>query len=59
MLIAVALDGGIGEPSPTASNNPATLPLVPAGPPPSSLAPLSGKRPGIEMLQPVGDPARE
>ena len=54
-LIAVALDGGIGEPAPSASHNPATLPLVPAGPPPSSLAPLSGTRPGIEMLQPVGD----
>jgi hypothetical protein len=58
VLIAVALDGGIGKPSPAASNNPATLPLVPpAGPPPSSLAPLSGKSPGIEMLQPVGDGA--
>jgi hypothetical protein len=58
VLIAVALDGGIGKPSPAGSNNPATLPLVPpAGPPPSSLAPLSGKSPGIEMLQPVGDGA--
>jgi hypothetical protein len=54
VLIAVALDGGIGEPSPGTSNNPATLPL---GPPPSSLPPLSGKTPGIEMLQPVGDGA--
>jgi hypothetical protein len=54
VLIAVALDGGIGEPSPATSNNPATLPL---GPPPSSLPPLSGKSPGIEMLQPVGDGA--
>ena len=27
VLIAVALDGGIGEPSPAVSNNPATLPL--------------------------------
>jgi hypothetical protein len=56
VLIAVALDGGIGEPSPAASGNPATLQLAPpAVPPPSSLAPLSGKNPGIEMLQPVGD----
>jgi hypothetical protein len=51
-LIVVALDGGIGKPSPSASHNPATLPL---GPPPSSFAPLSGKSPGIEMIQPFGD----
>ncbi len=55
-LIAVTLDGGIGEPSPASSRNPATVPFVPpAGPPPSSFGPLSGTRPGIEMLQPVGD----
>jgi len=55
-LIAVALDGGIGEPSPAASQNPAILPFVPpAGPPPSSFPPLSGTRPGIEVIQPAGD----
>ena len=59
-LIAVALEGGIGKPSPSASQNPAILPLIPpAGPPPSSFAPLSGKHPGIEMLQrpATGSPA--
>jgi Protein kinase domain len=55
-LIAVALDGGAGEPSPAASPNPGSLGLLPPnGPPPSSLAPLSGNRPGIELLQPMGD----
>ena len=55
-LIAVALEGGIGQPSSSASHNPATLPLFPpTGPPPSSFAPLSGKRPGIELIQPIGD----
>jgi hypothetical protein len=47
VLIAVALDGGFGGPAPS-------LP-PPTGPPPSSFAPLSGARPGVEMLQPVGD----
>jgi hypothetical protein len=55
-LIAVALEGGIGRPSPSSSQNPAILPLgPPAGPPPSTFAPLSGKRPGIEVIQPIGD----
>jgi protein kinase-like protein len=55
-LIAVALEGGIGEPSPAASNNPGALPFFPpTGPPPSSFAPLSGKHPGIEVIQPFGD----
>jgi Protein kinase domain len=55
-LIVVALDGGIGKPSPSASQNPAILPLLqPTGPPPSSFPPLSGNRPGIEMIQPIGD----
>ncbi len=49
-LIAVALEGGFGGPAP----GPAAL-GPPTGPPPSSLAPLSGNRPGIEMLQPAGD----
>jgi hypothetical protein len=51
-LIAVALEEGIGNPSPSASQNPA---IVPPGLPPSSFAPLSGKRPGIEVIQPLGD----
>jgi len=55
-LIAVALEGGPGKPSPSASPNPGAL-LVPppTGPPPSSLPPLSGTHPGIELLQPIGD----
>jgi hypothetical protein len=57
-LITVALDGGLGKPSPAASNNPGQLPFFqPSGPPPSSFAPLSGNHPGIEMIQPVGDGA--
>ena len=56
-LIAVALEGGTGKPAPSASHNPAILPPFPAGPPPSSFAPLSGSRPGIEVLQPAGDGA--
>jgi Protein kinase domain len=55
-LIAVVLDGGTGEPSPAASPNPGSLGLLPPnGPPPSSFPPLSGSRPGIELLQPMGD----
>jgi hypothetical protein len=55
-LITVALDGGLGKPSSAASNNPGAPPFFqPTGPPPSSFAPLSGKRPGIEMIQPIGD----
>jgi hypothetical protein len=55
-LIVVALKGGIGRPAPAVSPNPAILPLgPPAGPPPSSFAPLSGNHPGIEVIQPVGD----
>jgi hypothetical protein len=55
-VIAVALDGGSGGPSPSSSPNPAALGFPPPnGPPPSSFAPLSGSRPGIEMLQPTGD----
>jgi hypothetical protein len=55
-LIAVALEEGAGNPSPAASQNPAILPFgPPTGPPPSSFAPLSGKRPGIEVIQPIGD----
>jgi hypothetical protein len=55
-LIAVALEGGIGKPAPSSSQNPAILPFAPpAGPPPSSFAPLSGTRPGIEVIQPAGD----
>jgi Protein kinase domain len=53
-LIAVALEGGFGGPAPSPTPGPAAL-GPPTGPPPSSLAPLSGKHPGIEMLQPVGD----
>jgi hypothetical protein len=55
-LIAVALGEGIGNPSPAASQNPVIVPPgPPTGPPPSSFAPLSGKRPGIEVIQPFGD----
>jgi protein kinase-like protein len=55
-LIAVALEGGMGKPTPAASNNPGVPPFFPpTGPPPSSFAPLSGRHPGIEMIQPVGD----
>jgi len=55
-VIAVALDGGSDGPSTASSPNPGALALPPpAGPPPSSFAPLSGSRPGIEMLQPEGD----
>ena len=55
-LIAVALEEGIGNPSPSASQNPAIVPPgLPTGPPPSSFAPLSGTRPGIEVIQPFGD----
>jgi hypothetical protein len=55
-VIAVAPDGGTGRTSPSSSPNPAALGFPPpAGPPPSSFAPLSGSRPGIEMLQPMGD----
>jgi len=53
-LIAVALNGGTSQPSPSNSPNPFGAP-PPAGPPPSTLAPLSGSHPGIEMLQQVGD----
>ena len=53
-LIAVALDGGFGAPAPSSSPGPGAVP-PPAGPPPSSFAPLPGGRPGVEMLQPVGD----
>lgn len=56
MLIAVALDGGFGGPAPSASPGAGALGLPPpTGPPPSSFPPLSGTRPGVEMLQPVGD----
>jgi len=55
-LIAVALEGGIGKPSPSPSQNPAgLLPFQPTGPPPSSFPPLSGQSPGIGLVQPVGD----
>ena len=55
-LIAVALEEGIGNPSPSASQNPAIVPPgLPTGPPPSSFPPLSGKHPGIEVIQPFGD----
>jgi len=55
-LIALALVGAIGKPSPAASGNPGAPPFFqPTGPPPSSLPPLSGTRPGIEMIQPIGD----
>jgi len=56
-LIAVALDGGAGQPSPSSSANPAALgfPPPPNAPPPSSFPPLSGGRPGVEMIQPAGD----
>ncbi|HEV3066536.1 MAG TPA: serine/threonine-protein kinase [Streptosporangiaceae bacterium] len=54
-LIAVALERGDGRPAPSSSLNPAALGLPPAGPPPSTFGPLSGRRPGIEMLQPQGD----
>jgi len=55
-VIAVALDGGSGGPAPSSSPNPAGPGfLPPTGPPPSSFAPLSGSRPGIEVIQPQGD----
>ena len=54
-VIAVALDGGTGGASPSSSPNPAALGIPPTGPPPSSFAPLSGSRPGIEIIQPQGD----
>jgi hypothetical protein len=55
-VTALALDGGSSGPSPASSPNQAALGFPPpTGPPPSSFAPLSGSRPGIEMLQPVGD----
>jgi protein kinase-like protein len=55
-LIAVALHGGTGAAAPSRTPKPAALSFPPpAGPPPSSFAPLSGSRPGIELLQPVGD----
>ena len=54
-LIAVALKDGTGGASPSSSPNPGALGFPPTGPPPSSFAPLSGSRPGIEMLQPMGD----
>jgi protein kinase-like protein len=54
-LIAVTLHGGTGAPSPSSSPNPAALGLLPTGPPPSSFTPLSGSRPAIELLQPMGD----
>jgi Protein kinase domain len=54
-LIGVALDGGAGEPSPAASGNPAPGLFPPNVPPPSSFPPLSGSRPGVTMLQPMGD----
>jgi hypothetical protein len=54
----VALEGGTGKAAPSASHHPAILPpFPPAGPPPSSFAPLSGSRPGIEVLQSFGDGA--
>jgi Protein kinase domain len=52
-VTALALDGG---PSPAASPNQAAPGFPPpTGPPPSSFAPLSGARPGIEVIQPTGD----
>jgi hypothetical protein len=54
-LIAVAIESGDGAPAPSSSPNPAALGPPPAGPPPSAFGPLSGSRPGIEMLQPQGD----
>jgi hypothetical protein len=54
-LLAVTLDSGSG-PAPATSPGPAAPGfLPPTGPPPSSFAPLSGSRPGIEMIQPTGD----
>jgi hypothetical protein len=55
-LIAIALEGGTGKPAPSSSQNPgAPAPFQPTGPPPSSFPPLSGNRPGIGVIQPVGD----
>ena len=55
-VTALALDSGSGGPSPASSPNPAAAGILPpTGPPPSSFPPLSGTRPGIKMLQPVGD----
>jgi len=55
-VTALMLDGGRGGPSPTSSPNPGALGFAPpTGPPPSSFPPLSGTRPGIEMIQPTGD----
>jgi len=51
-VITAALDGGSGGPSTASSPNPAALGFPP---PPSSFPPLSGSRPGIGMIQPVGD----
>jgi hypothetical protein len=56
-VTALALDGGTGGASPSSSPNPAALGVPPTGAPPSSFAPLSGSRPGIEMIQPQGDGA--
>ena len=53
-LIAVALEGGAAGPSPSSSPNPGALGPPPNGPP-SSFAPLSGSRPGIEVIQLMGD----
>jgi len=54
-LIVVALEGGIGNPSPSSSQNPGLPPFQPTGPPPSSFPPLSGTHPGIGVIQPTGD----
>jgi hypothetical protein len=55
-LIAAAVHGGAGGPSPSASRTPAPLGLLPPnGPPPSSFPPLSGSRPGVKVIQPMGD----
>jgi hypothetical protein len=56
-VIAVVLEeAGTGGPSAASSPNPAVPGFPPPnGPPPSSFAPLSGGRPGIEVIQPTGD----
>ena len=55
-MIAVALDGGTSGPSPASSSSPGALGFPPpTGPPPSSFPTLSGSRPGIGVIQPIGD----
>jgi len=55
-VMAVALDGGTGGPSPASSADSGAPGFPPpTGPPPSSFPTLSGSRPGIGVIQPIGD----